>query len=187
VLMRDGEQCNAVPFVISGSIRIYRTAESGREITLYRIGKGQSCIFSSGCIGEVIKFPATAVVETETAAAFMSAMMVNRLFERSSSFRSFILQQFTSRMADIMELVEEVAFQHVDQRLQEWLADHCPARGLPVGEGQAVKVTHQELADHIGTSREVVSRILKDWEDRSLVELSRGNIRLLPGFRNLKV
>ena len=187
VLMRDGDQCAAVPFVISGSIRVFRAAENGREITLYRIQPGQSCIFSSGCIGEVIRFPATAVVETDTAAAFLSASLVRRLFDQSTAFRRFVLEQYSRRLGDIMELVEEVAFRHVDQRLKEWLVAHCPAAGAAPVAGQSVKVTHQALADHIGSSREVVSRILKDWEARGVVALGRGSIRLLLGFRDLPV
>jgi CRP/FNR family transcriptional regulator len=187
VLMRDGDRCSAVPFVISGSIRVFRTADTGREITLYRIQQGQSCIFSSGCVGEVTHFPATAVVESETAAAFLPATVVRRLFDRSAPFRTFVLGQFARRLADIMELVEEVAFRHVDQRLKEWLVEHCPAAGDGDPGGKPLKVTHQELADHIGTSREVISRILKDWEDRGSVALARGTIRLLPGFRELQV
>jgi CRP/FNR family transcriptional regulator len=187
VLMRDGDRCSAVPFVISGSIRVFRTAETGREITLYRIQRGQSCIFSSGCVGEVTHFPATAVVESETAAAFLPAAVVRHLFDRSAPFRTFVLGQFSLRLADIMELVEEVAFRHVDQRLKEWLVEHCPASGAGEPSGKPVKVTHQELADHIGTSREVISRILKDWEERGCVALARGIVRLLPGFREMPV
>ena len=100
--------------------------------------------------------------------------------EQGNAFRNFVLEQFAIRMADVMELVQEVAFRHVDERLAEWLREHCreSERGL-------VTVTHRELADHIGSSREVISRILKDWEDRKLLELGRGSIHLLPEFSRL--
>jgi CRP/FNR family transcriptional regulator len=182
VLMRDGDSCTAVPFVISGSIRVYRMAESGREITLYRIQDGQSCILSSGCVGEVTRFPATAVVEAPTAAAFLPPPVVHRLFEKSAPFRTFVLEQYAQRMADVIELVEEVAFRHVDQRLHEWLVEHSRAT-----DSQTVKATHQDLADHIGTSREVISRILKDWEQRGVLVLGRGSVSLNEGFFRLKV
>jgi CRP/FNR family transcriptional regulator len=182
ILLREGDSCDAVPFVMSGSIRVFKAAESGREITLYRIQAAQSCILSSGCASAITSFPATAVVETATAAAFMPAPTVRRMFEMSAAFRGFVLSQYAQRMAGIIELVEEVAFRHVDQRLKEWLAGRCRMAGA-----DRLAVTHQELADHIGTSREVISRILKDWELRGGLELSRGEIRLLPSFSSLSV
>jgi CRP/FNR family transcriptional regulator len=180
VIMHEGDACTALPFVLEGRIRVYRTAESGREITLYRIGRGESCILSSGCVSGAAAFPGTAIAETETSAAFMPATTVNRLFGESAAFRSFILSQYANRMADIIELVEEVAFRHVDERLGELLLELSSSTG-----SDFVSATHQELAGHIGTSREVVSRILKDWEDRGVLELKRGEIGLLPGFKSI--
>jgi CRP/FNR family transcriptional regulator, anaerobic regulatory protein len=179
VIMREGDACTALPFVLEGRIRVYRTAESGREITLYRIGSGESCILSSGCVSGAAAFPGTAVAETETSAAFLPAARVNRLFAESAAFRSFVLSQYSARMADIIELVEEVAFRHVDERLAELLVELSASAGV-----EFVAATHQELASSIGTSREVVSRILKDWEDRGALELKRGEIVLLPGFKS---
>jgi CRP/FNR family transcriptional regulator len=178
-LLREGQACASVPFVIEGSIRVFKRGESGREITLYRIEKGQSCILSAGCGSSIAAFPASVVVELPTAAAFLSTETVRRLLAESESFRNYVLDQYSRRMSDIMLLVEEVAFRKVDERLAQWLRDHDGKDGI-------VAATHQELADHVGTSREVVSRILKDWEDRSLLELSRGSIRLLPDFQKLQ-
>jgi CRP/FNR family transcriptional regulator len=86
-------------------------------------------------------------------------------------------------MAEVMELVEEVAFRRVDQRLAQWLVEHSSSSGQGSG---LISATHQELADHVGTSREVVSRILKDWEQRKKLEISRGSIKLLPAFERLR-
>jgi CRP/FNR family transcriptional regulator len=190
VLLREGQSCASVPFVIEGSIRLFKRAESGREITLYRIGPGESCILSAGCGASLDSFPASAVAEEPTVAAFLPAETVRRLLAESEAFRAFVLEQYSRRMVEVMELVEEVAFRRVDERLAQWLLE----RGAP-GNGQgraggsfaAVAATQQELADHVGTSREVVSRILKDWEERGLVELSRGSTKPLPGFENLRV
>jgi CRP/FNR family transcriptional regulator len=182
IILREGDSCSAVPFVMSGSIRVFKAAENGREITLYRIEAGQSCILSSGCASAITVFPATAVVEMPTAAAFMPAPAVRFMLEKHAGFRGFVLAQYARRMAGIIELVEEVAFRRVDQRLKEWLLGRCRMAGA-----ERLVVTHQELADHIGTSREVISRILKDWELRGALELSRGEIRLLPSFSSLSV
>ena len=184
-LLREGQVCASVPFVISGSIRVFKTAESGREITLYRIERGQSCILSVGCGSSVKSFPASAVVEEPTSAAFFPTETIRRLFAESEPFRAYVLDQYSQRMSEVMELVQEVAFRRVDERLAQWLLEAGQAE--PGSGGPApIAATHQELADHVGTSREVVSRILKDWEERSLLELSRGSIRLLPGFEKLR-
>ena len=180
-LLREGQVCGSVPFVVEGSIRVFKTAESGREITLYRIEAGMSCILSVGCGSSIKAFPANVVVERETSAAFFPSDTIRRLFAEGAAFRDYVLDQYSRRMAEVMELVEEVAFRRVDERLVQWLSER--------GSGQAsglISVTHQELADHVGTSREVVSRILKDWEQRKALEISRGSLRLLPGFEALR-
>jgi CRP/FNR family transcriptional regulator len=179
-LLRQGQVCGSVPFVIEGSIRVFKTAESGREITLYRIEKGQGCILGMACGAGISSFPANVVVDEPTLAAFIPAETIRRLFAESDSFRAYALEQYSRRLSEIMELVEEVAFRKVDERLAQLLVEL--GSGSPEG---IVKATHQQLADHVGTSREVVSRILKDWEGRKALELSRGSIRILPGFGSL--
>ncbi len=175
-ILREGQSCSSAPFVIEGCIRVYKTAESGREITLYRIERGQSCLLSASCGSGIPSFPATVVAETECMAAFMPSETVKRLLAEGPAFREFVFSQYSRRMAEVIELVEEVAFRRVDERLRQWLAESAGAGGGKVA------ATHQGLADHLGTSREVVSRILKDWEQRGLLEISRGWITLRPGF-----
>lgn len=177
-LLREGQACSKVPFVLEGVLRVYKTAESGREITLYRIEAGQLCILSSGCGSSLEAFPASVVAEKKSFAAFLSKERIRRLLDEGPSFRAFVLEQYSRRMAEVFELVEEVAFRKVDERLRLWLLES--EAGLP---GLPVAATHQELAFHVGSSREVVSRILKDWEARGLIEISRGSIRILPAFR----
>ena len=181
-LLREGQACASLPFVLEGGIRVFKTAESGREITLYRVERGQSCILSTGCGAGILAFPATAVAEKETSAVFMPSATVKRLIAKGPAFRDYILEQYSRRMAEIMELVEEVAFRRVDERLAQWLVEHGAAERADL----VVATTHQELADHVGTSREVVSRILKDWEQRKALEISRGSLRLLPGFSQIR-
>jgi len=183
-LIRAGESCGAVPFVLSGSLRVFKAAESGREISLYRIGPGETCILSCCCAGHGGRFPAAVLAEEDSVAAFLRGESLESLLAKSPRFRSFVLSQYASRMAEVIELVEEVAFRHLDARLKELLSSLGAARG---GGGSLIKVTHQELADQLGTSREVVSRILKDWEERGAVGLSRGEISLLSPFESLAV
>ncbi len=177
-LLRQGQSCAHLPFVVSGSVRVYKLAENGREITLYRVESGMSCILSAGCLASLPSFPAMVVTESDSLIAFFSGPLVKRLLDESPAFRDFLLNQFSERMAGVMELVEEVAFRHMDRRLKDWLIQERSA-------GHRVLATHQEIADHLGTSREVVSRILKDWESRGALELSRGEISLLSSFDSL--
>jgi CRP/FNR family transcriptional regulator, anaerobic regulatory protein len=194
-LIREGQGCGAVPFVLEGAIRVFKRAESGREITLYRIEAGQSCILSSGCVAAaatggahaasgglegLAAFPASAVAEGETSAAFLPVPAFRALLAEGPSFRGFVLDQYSRRMAEVIELVEEVAFRHLDERLRQWLADRVAGKA-----DRRVVVTHQEIADQLGSSREVVSRILKDWEQRGALRLSRGEIEVLSGFEKL--
>jgi CRP/FNR family transcriptional regulator len=178
-ILREGQVCASVPFVLSGAIRVFKSAESGREITLYRIEAGQSCILSTACGRGLSAFPATVVAESDTSAAFLPIETVRALFAEGTAFRDFVLDEYSSRMAEVMELVQEIAFRRVDERLRQWLVDAAPP-----GERRIV-ATHQEMADHLGTSREVISRILKDWEQRGALEISRGSIILSPDFRRL--
>lgn len=180
-ILREGQVCTSLPFVIEGLIRIFKISDQGREITLYRIESGQSCILSAGCAVGTDSFPATVVAEKPTKAAFMPHPTVRRLYAESASFRDFMLGQYAHRMEEVIELVEEIAFRKVDERLHQWLVESADST-----PGGLVEATHQELADHMGSSREVISRILKDWEERRLVELFRGSLRVLPAFRSLR-
>jgi CRP/FNR family transcriptional regulator len=179
-ILREGQACASAPFVMRGSIRVFKTAESGREITLYRIEKGQSCILGSSCGSGIAAFPAAVVAETATSAAFIPSATIRSLLAEGPAFRDFVLAQFSRRMAEVIELVEEVAFRRVDERLGCWLSEASAAS--PDGR---IAATHQAIADHLGTSREVVSRILKDWEQRGLLSISRGAILLKEGFEKL--
>ncbi len=179
-IQREGQTCIGAPFVMRGSIRVYKTAESGREITLYRIEKGQSCILGSSCGAGIEAFPAAVVAERGTSAAFIPNATVRTLLADGQAFRDFVLSQFAQRMAEVIELVEEVAFRRVDERLSRWLSEASAA-----SSDRRVAATHQALADHLGTSREVVSRILKDWELRGLLSIARGGILLKEGFEKL--
>ncbi|MFA6505684.1 MAG: Crp/Fnr family transcriptional regulator [Treponemataceae bacterium] len=181
-ILREGQTCASVPFVIEGAIRVFKTAETGREITLYRIERGQTCILSLGCGSGFSSFPASVVAEKATSAAFLPKETIRELYAEGAAFRDYVIGQYSSRMAEVIELVEEVAFRRVDERLAQRLGE----LGAGSSAGHIV-ATHQELADHVGTSREVVSRILKDWEQRGVLEIARGSLTLLSGFKKILV
>ena len=167
----EGNQCAHLPLVLSGVARVYKIAESGREITLYRIEPGESCILTASCILSHRDFPAFAVAETDVEAMVIPAGDLPGWFNRHDAWRAYLFDLLSRRLGSVIELVEEVAFRHMDARLAAYLVHAVAAAGT-------VERTHEAVAADLGTSREVVSRLLKDFEQGGLVALSRGVIRV---------
>lgn len=166
-----GDECRNYLLVIDGSVRVQMTSESGREIVLYRVDSGESCVLTTSCLLAHETYAAEGVTETPVHAVAIPARLFLDLLGRSAALRSFIFTTYGDRIAGLMMLVEEIAFGRLDLRLARFLLLHAT-------EDQ-IGVTHQALAVELGTAREVVSRQLKEFERRGWVELSRGRIRLL--------
>jgi CRP/FNR family transcriptional regulator len=173
VLAGSGTECVYLPFVIEGTLRIYKASETGREITLYRIEKGESCILTATCILNGGSFPAIAEAEGDSEILLVPAIVVTDLVEESALWRRFVFGMYSKRLDNVLALVEEVAFHHVDTRIAANLLK------LAAGRGRTVTRTHAELAAELGTSREVVTRILADLEADGLIAIERGRIRIL--------
>ncbi len=166
----QGDECAHLALVISGSARVYKLGESGREITLYRIGRGESCILTASCILSQMPFPAFAVCEEQVRAVVIPASQIRQWLAESSLWRDYVFGLVAHRMADIISLVEEVVFRRMDQRIADYLVQHSSR------DGQRIEITHQMMASDLGTSREVVSRILKDFETGGLIRVARGSV-----------
>jgi len=168
VLFRESEPCGGFPFVLDGQVRVARGAPDGRELELYRVQAGDICVVSTGCLLGSVPMTAhgVAVVPSRVAMIDRTTLLGWTAFE---SFRRFLFGVMADRMAELMELVEAVAFQRLDQRL---------ARAL-LGRGRLIRATHQQLSDEIGTAREMVSRLLKRFEDQGAVKLGREQIEIL--------
>ncbi len=160
--------CSLFVLLYAGSIRVIKPALSGREILLYRLEPGDSCVLTASCLLGRSNYPARGVVETDLVAYALAAPIFNRLLDASTPFRALVFTHFADRIADLMQLVEEVAFGQMDQRLAVYLVERAPL----------VEATHQQIADELGTVREVVSRRLKQLEQRGLVQLERGQVRI---------
>jgi CRP/FNR family transcriptional regulator len=170
-IYQEGDVCSGIAFVVSGDIRVYKIGQSGREITLYEIGPGETCILNASCILSGQTYPAYAVALSAVDALLVSSAVFRRLVSEDESLRSFIFTLLSQRLSNVMELVEEVAFRRVDERLTEYLEEKS--------ENGRLETTHQRIANDLGTSREVVSRLLKDLERRGSIALSRNAIALL--------
>ena len=170
----QGDACQGIAFMLSGSIRVYKCSESGREISLYEIVPGETCILNASCIIGRQGYPANAITLADCTALLIPADKFRRLMEQHEALRIFIYALLGQRLAEIMELVEEVAFRRMDDRLRDYL--------LEKSTNGTLRATHQTVANDLGTSREVVTRLLRDLEQRGEVHVSRNEISLLSGF-----
>ena len=167
----EGDACSAIAFVLSGEIRVFKIGDTGREITLYEIGPGETCILNASCILSGSTYPAHAVATSEMNVLLVPSADFRKLVTEQEAMRDFVFTLLSHRLAAVMELVEEVAFGRMDQRLMDYLIEKS--------ENKILEATHQKIANDLGTSREVVSRLLKDFERKQRVKLSRNSIALL--------
>lgn len=165
-----GQRCEGLPLVVEGEIRVQMTGVSGNEIVLYRIGPGQLCTLSVSCLLSHGAYRAEAYAEEGSVVLVLPAELAERLMDDAPAFRHAVLESYGERLQALMLVIEEVAFRRVDQRLADRLISR-QRQGL-------LTVTHQDLAVELGTAREVVSRLLKEFERQSLVRLERGLIEL---------
>jgi len=171
-LFRDGDACHGYVLVISGSVRVQKMDPDGHEIVLYRVEEGQSCVLTTTCLIGQQNYPAEGIAETEVELAMLPSEMFNSALSDSAGFRKFVLGCIGRRIADLMLLIEDVAFGRMDVRIAQLLLSRCP-------ESDLLFATHQKLSAELGTAREVVSRVLKGFERQGWISLSRGCIKLL--------
>lgn len=165
-----GEPCQHVAFVLGGSIRVFKSSETGRELTLYHVTRGDSCILMWSSVLADAPYPAQAVVAADADVLLVPAEAFRSWMERYGAVRQFVYDTLVKRLADVLLLVDEIVFRQVDQRLASALLERAdPASG-------DLHVTHEGLALELGTAREVVSRILKSFEQEGLVRLGRRRI-----------
>lgn len=172
----ERQPCRGFPFVLAGAIRVVKLSTGGRELPLYRVLAGESCIISSSCLLGHADYNARGISEGETTLALLPRPLFEEMLA-TPVFRDFVFSLFSERMAELMQLVEEVAFRKLDQRLA----------ALLLGKGRLVHATHQQLADELGSVREMVSRLLKGFAEQGLVRLGREQVEVLdaPGLRKL--
>jgi CRP/FNR family transcriptional regulator, anaerobic regulatory protein len=170
----EGDSCAGIAFLLSGEIRVYKCGENGREITLYEIGPGETCILNASCILGNNAYPANAETTAASSLILVPSLDFKRLLDSNDTMRTFVFSLLSQRLSEVMALVHEVAFGRLDERLVDYLVEKT-ADGV-------LAATHQKIANDLGTSREVVSRLLKDFERQGRVLLARNEIRLMDGF-----
>lgn len=169
-LFAENQPCRGFPLVLEGSIRVIKQAANGRELMLYRVKPGGSCIISSSCLLGKTQYNARGITETAVKLLVLPLPLFSSLIIQNPAFRDFVFHLFSERIANLMELVEEVAFTRLDQRL---------AKQLLSRSDNVLNITHQQLANELGSVREIISRLLKGFAAQGLVGLSREQITIL--------
>ena len=169
LLFDVGMACQALPLLLEGRIKVSKRAENGREIRLYSVRPGELCIVTVSCLLGGEPYPATGVAETAVSALGLPRALILRLMAEHPPFREMAFNLFAERLTGLMQLVEEVAFRKLDQRLAAWLLERGPL----------IAASHQQVADELGSVREIVSRLLTHFEEEGCVRLGRERIEVI--------
>lgn len=167
----EGSECQQLALVLSGKVRVYKLADSGREITLYRITPGDSCVLTASCIMSDNHFPAIAQTESEVEAIIIPANLAQDWLTQSKPWCGFVFGLVSRRLGEVIAMLEDIAFHHMDERLAAYLI-------ALASQGEQHEITHQQIASDLGTTREVISRILKDFEGKALISGGRGKLTI---------
>ena len=168
VLFDEDQPCQGFPLLLSGNIRVIKASPNGRELQLYRVMPGESCILTSSCLLGNTRYHARGIAEQDLEMVLLPASTFHALLEKQDSFRGYVFHLFSDRLTDLMQLVSAVAFQKLDQRLANLL----------INKKTPIHTTHQALADELGSAREIVSRLLKGFAEQGWVKLGREQIEI---------
>ncbi len=168
----QGDDVEAIALLLSGAVRVYKLAENGREITLYRFGSGESCILTANAILSKQTFSAIATVEHEAEAIMIPADTFREWVRRYDLWRDFVFELLSQRLTSVMEIVDEVTFRRMDIRVAALLLERSRLQN-------PLDITHQEIAAELGSSREVISRLLENLASQKWIRMGRGTIEIL--------
>jgi CRP/FNR family transcriptional regulator len=171
IIFGPGKAPENLLLLLSGTVRVQQLSESGREIVLYRVHAGESCVLTTACLLAYEDYSAEGIAETEVEAAAIPRQVFDDLVSGSEVFRRFVFSAYSKRITDLFLVIEEIAFRRMDIRLAQKLLELA-------GDTAEVRATHQQMAAELGTAREVVSRQLSEFQRRGWVEQSRGAIGL---------
>lgn len=171
VIFGPGKAPEHLLLLLEGTVRVQQMSDQGREIVLYRANAGESCVLTTACLLAYEDYTAEGIAETDIRAAAIPKAAFNRLIAQSEPFRNFVFSAYSRRIVDLFQVIDEVAFQRMDVRMAEKLLELCDADGQ-------IRATHQKMAAELGTAREVVSRLLSEFQRRDWVSLTRGVITI---------
>ena len=170
--LQEGDACTSLLFVETGALRVFKTSEEGREITLYRVRPGELCILSLSSLLARTPYPASVAADGVTTVWALEAENFRALHASEPSLQREVAAELHRLLTGVMALVSEVAFKRVDERLAALVLEETAREGV-------LATTHDRLARHLGTAREVVSRLLENLSDDGVLEVERGHLRVV--------
>lgn len=166
--------CTGLLLVVSGQLRAYILSDEGREITIYRLFDMDMCLFSASCIMSSIQFEVIVEAEKDTKLFVIPADIYKTIMEESAPVANFTNEVMASRFSEVMWLIEQIMWKSMDKRVAAFLLEESSIEGT-----NPLKITHETIANHLGTHREVVTRMLRYFQSEGMVELARGSVKLL--------
>lgn len=172
--VHDGNECTGIILIKSGTLRVYLLSEDGKEITLYRLFRGDMCMLSASCVLDSITFDVFVDAEEESECVVIGGCAFESLSKRMPEAKIFAQEVALARFSDVMWVMQQILFMSMDRRLAIFLSDELSKSG-----GDTVAFTHEQIAKYMGSAREVVSRMLKYFAAEGIVEVSRKGVRIL--------
>lgn len=176
--LHNGNECSGVIFVCSGSLRLSMMSEEGKDITLYRLHKGDMCMLSASCVLQTITFDVLVDAEENSECYVISGSAFAEVSARNPKIKIFALETAVSRFSDVMWVMQQILFMSMDKRLAIFLTDETART-----KSDTVTLTHEQIARYMGSAREVVSRMLKYFANEGIVDVSRGGVKILDKMR----
>jgi CRP/FNR family transcriptional regulator len=174
IIMRTGQYIKSTALVLEGQIKIYRENQDGGEFLMYYLGPGQACAVSMICAIQSETSEITAIAEEDTEVLLIPVQLMDDLMNKYKSWYQFVIQTYRNRFDELITVVDNIAFHNMDERLEFYLKRHVKNSGKNL-----IELSHQQIADDLNSSREVISRLLKKMEQRNLVRLNRNMIELI--------
>jgi len=174
MLHNGSNDCLGLVLIKSGQLRAFITSEEGREITIYRLFDRDMCLFSASCMMNSIQFDISVTAEKDTEAWIIPAGLYKKLMEQSAALANYTNQLMATKFTDVMWLIEQIMWKSMDSRLAAFLIEEST-----LADSTVLHMTHEKIASHLGTAREVVTRMLKYFQSEDIVILTRGTIEIL--------
>lgn len=178
VIHNGSMDCTGLLLVRSGRLRAYILSEEGREITIYRLFERDMCLFSASCMMRSIQFEVTIEAETDTELWIIPAELYKSVMEESAPLANYTNELMATRFSDVMWLIEQVMWKSLDKRVAAFLLEEASIEGTGY-----LKITHEMIANHLGTHREVITRMLRYFQSEGMVRLSRGAVEIADAAR----
>lgn len=174
-VLHDGSaDCAGLVLIKSGQLRAYILSEDGREITLYRLLDQDICLFSASCVMRSVQFEIMIATEKESEVFILPPYVFKKIMDESAPLANYVNELMATRFSEVMWLIEQIMWKSIDKRLANFLLEETTLDNSPV-----LKLTHEAIANHLGTAREVVTRMLRYFQNEGFVKLTRGTVEII--------